>query len=256
MNRIAVGYTRVSTDEQAASGYGLVAQEERIRAYAKAMSIDLAEVVADDGYSGAALDRPGLVALLERIQAGEVATVVIAKLDRLSRSLRNLLNLYADEFEKNGVALVSVAEQFDTSTSSGRLFFQMVGSFAEFERNVITERTSGGRKEKARKGGYSGGKAPVGYRAVRGQKTLSVDPDGARLVRRAFELRDMMPKATLQTLADHLNAEGYKSPQGAVLRPVQVKRILDRRAFYEGQYRYAGIEAEGQHAALLGKAAS
>lgn len=256
MSHTAVGYTRVSTDEQATTGYGLVAQEERIRAYAKAMGMELADVITDDGFSGAYLDRPGLAALLERMRAGEVGTVIIAKLDRLSRSLRNLLNLYADEFEKHGVALVSVAEQFNTSTSSGRLFFQMVGSFAEFERNVITERTSGGRKEKARKGGYSGGKAPVGYRATRGQKTLSVDPEGAKLVLRVFALRDELPQASLQTLADRLNAEGFTSPMGAEMHPVQVKRILDRRPFYAGEYRYAGITAEGQHTALLGKLAS
>lgn len=164
MERMAIGYTRISTDEQIASGYGLDAQAQKKRAYATAIGIDLAEVVVDDAYSRAYLDRPGLTALLDRLRAGEISTVIIAKLDRLSRSLRNLLNLHGDEFAKNSVALVSVTEQFDASTPSGRLFFQMVGLFAEFERNVITERTSDGRKEKARKGCYGGRKAPAGYR--------------------------------------------------------------------------------------------
>lgn len=248
--RAVVGYVRVSTEEQAQTGFGLDVQETRVRAYCEALGRPLAAVVRDDGWSGATLDRPGLQALLGRMRAGEVGCVVIAKLDRLSRSLRNLLNLYAEEFEAAGVALVSVAEQFDTSTASGRLFFQVVGSFAEFERNVITERTSGGRKEKARKGGYAGGRAPLGYTATRGARRLSVDDEGAAAVRRTFDLA--AEGGSRRSIAERLNAEGYRTAEGREFTHVQVGRILARRDVYEGAYRYGDVEAErGEQPAIL-----
>lgn len=248
--RPVVGYLRVSTDEQAQHGFGLDAQESKVRAYCEALGKPLSEIVRDDGYSGGTLDRPGLQALLERIRAGEVGTVVVAKLDRLSRSLADLLMLHRDEFETHGTALVSVAEQFDTSTASGKLFFQIVGGFAEFERNVITERTSGGRKEKARQGGYAGGGAPFGYVAQRGSRVLYLDEQAAEAVRRTFELRDQ--GLTQREIAERLNAEGFRTAEGKEFRNVQVMRILRRRDLYAGAYRYADIEAEqGAQPAIL-----
>lgn len=248
--RAVVGYIRVSTEEQAQSGFGLGVQEERVRAYGQALGLPLTEVIADDGYSGGTLERPGLQGLLERMRSGDVGTVVIAKLDRLSRSLRNLLNLYAEDFETYGVALVSVAEQFDTSSPTGRLFFQIVGSFAEYERNVITDRTSGGRKAKAKTGGYAGGRPAFGYRAARGDHALLVDDDEAATVRRVFELHGQ--GASLRSIARTLNGEERTTAQGAMWTAVQVSRVLQRQALYEGRYTYSGIEAEeGKQDAIL-----
>lgn len=248
--RRAIGYAMVSTEEQGHSGYDLAAQGERIRAYAKALGLPLAEVVTDDGYSGASLDRPGLQALLQSMEAGEVGVVVVAKLDRLSRSLRHLLDLYTDEFEHRGVALVSVAEQFDTSTPAGRLFFQVVGSFAEFDRNLLTRRVSDGRKEKARRGGYAGGGAPLGYRAFRGTGVLVVDEEGAATVRRVFALE--VEGLSRRGIADRLNAEGRTTAEGKAFTHVQVGRILERRAFYAGEYEYAGVAStKGDHEPIL-----
>lgn len=245
-----VGYLRVSSDEQAQHGFGLRAQEAKVRAYCEALGKPLSEIVCDDGWSGGSLDRPGLQVLLERIRAGEVGAVVVAKLDRLSRSLADLLTLHRDVFEQHGAALVSVAEQFDTSTASGKLFFQIVGGFAEFERNVITERTSGGRREKARKGGYAGGGAPFGYAAQRGSHVLYLDERAAEAVRRVFELRD--EGLTQREIAERLNAEGFKTAQGKEFRNVQVMRILRRRDLYEGRYTYAGVEADkGEQPGIL-----
>lgn len=254
VKRAVVGYVRVSTEEQAQDGYGLAAQEAKIRAYAQALGLDLTDVLVDDGYSGGKLDRPGLTALLARIEVGEVGTVIIAKIDRLSRSLRDLLNVYAERFEANGVALVSVAEQFDTSSPAGRLFFQMVGSFAEFERAVITDRLSGGRKQKASKGGFAGGKAPLGYAQQKGSKVLALDEEGAAAVRRVFELE--AEGLSNQAIADRMNAEGYTTAQGKAFHAVQVWRVRQRRDVYEGRYRFAGVEAEhGEHTPILPKAA-
>lgn len=240
--RAVVGYLRVSTEEQAESGFGLQAQEAKVRSYAAALGLPLSEIITDDGYSGGTLDRPALQALLTRMAAGEVGTVVIARLDRLSRSLRNLLNLYGDAFDTHKVALVSVGEQFDTSTASGRLFFQMVGSFAEFERATITERTSGGRKQKATKGGYAGGRPAFGYRAAGAAHGLEIDAGAAETVRHIFELE--AEGVSRRGIAYRLNDEGRKTAQGAMWTAVQVGRVLERRALYEGKYAYADVTTD------------
>jgi len=127
----------------------------------------------------------------------------------------------------------------------------MVAAFAEFEKSLISSRLSAGRKTKARQGGYAGGKAPIGYRAERGDKALQLDEEKVAVVKRVFELRDSMPNASLQKLADTLNAEGLTTTEGKQFYPMQVKRILDRRGLYEGHYRYKDVESDGQHPAIL-----
>jgi DNA invertase Pin-like site-specific DNA recombinase len=124
-------------------------------------------------------------------------------------------------------------------------------SFAEFERSLITSRLSSGRKTKARQGGYAGGKAPIGYKAERGGKALTLDEEKASTVKRVFELRDTKPDASLKKLADILNAEGYTTKEGKPFHAMQVKRILDRQAVYEGRYKYSGIEAVGKHPRII-----
>jgi DNA invertase Pin-like site-specific DNA recombinase len=127
----------------------------------------------------------------------------------------------------------------------------MVAAFAEFERSLITTRLSSGRKTKARQGGYAGGKAPIGYKETRGTKALVVDEEKVATVRRVFELRDANPETSLKALADMLNSEDHTTKTGKLFHAMQVKRILDRRAVYEGQYKYANVEAEGRHEPIL-----
>jgi len=129
-------------------------------------------------------------------------------------------------------------------------------SFAEFERSLITSRLSSGRKTKARQGGYAGGMTPIGYRAERGDKTLILDDEKATTVKRVFELKAIMPDASLEKIAGILNAQGHTTKEGKPFYPMQVKRILDRKAFYEGIYRYSGVEAEGQHKAIIARSTS
>jgi site-specific DNA recombinase len=115
-------YLRVSSDGQADMGFGLDLQRERITAYAKALGFEIADDcwIVDDGYTGTNLDRPGLQSLLGLVASGKVRKVVVYKIDRLSRSQRRLLEVIEDHLDKNGVAFVSVMEQFDTSTPFGR----------------------------------------------------------------------------------------------------------------------------------------
>ena len=130
----------------------------------------------------------------------------------------------------------------------------MLSVFAQLERDTITERLSSGRKQKAKSGGYSGGNPAIGYTAERGEKKMSSDTQKAAAVRRVFELYDING-LTLQAIADILNAEGHTTKQDALFTPTQVHRILKRRNLYEGVYRYSGVEAAGQHEAIISNVA-
>ncbi len=118
--RPAIGYARVSTDEQAREGVSLEVQQQRIRAYALAKDLELMDVLTDDGISGKTLERPALREVLQRCERGEVGHVVVVKLDRLTRRTRDLVALVDDLFLARHIELHSVSESLDTSTPHGR----------------------------------------------------------------------------------------------------------------------------------------
>ena len=125
----AVGYVRVSTEEQAREGLSLAAQESRIKAYCEAKGWELVRVYRDEGYSGKDLRRPGIQALIRDLKADGIDVVVVLKLDRLTRSVRDLGALIEDLF--GGVALASVEESLDSSTANGRMVINLLGTVAE-----------------------------------------------------------------------------------------------------------------------------
>jgi hypothetical protein len=141
----AIGYVRVSTDEQAADGVSLAAQEHKIRMYAELYGIELVEVVVDAGQSAKTLDRPGLRRVLDLLRQRKVEGVIVAKLDRLTRSVADL-NTLIDTFfcERAGRQLWSVADSIDTRTAAGRLVLNILGSVGQWERETIAERTRRG----------------------------------------------------------------------------------------------------------------
>jgi len=249
----ALGYVRVSTENQIGpDSFGLETQRDAIMKYCDSNGLELIEIYEDPAFSGSLqpLERPGLHALLEALKAGDIKEVIVTRLDRLARD--TMLSLWLmKEIKKLGADLVSIAEPGRWEDPTQKLLLTMVAAFAEFEKSLITSRLSGGRKTKARQGGYAGGKAPIGYRSERGDKALILDKEKAGTVKRVFELRNMRPDASLKKLADTLNAEGHTTKEGKPFYPMQVKRIFDRRAFYEGIYRYSGVIAEGQHDAIL-----
>jgi site-specific DNA recombinase len=157
--------------------------------------------------------------------------------------------LIEDVFLRQNIELVSISESLDTSSPTGRAMIGMLSVFAQLERDTITERLSGGRKQKAKTGGYAGGNAAIGYSSQRGKKALTPDPRKAEAVRRVFALKG--EGLNLQQIADRLNADGHTTKQGTKFRPTQVMRILKRRELYEGRYTYSGITADGQHRAIL-----
>src|SRR6202051_1949865 len=111
-----VGYVRVSTDKQAERGISLEAQAEKIRAMALVQGAELGEIIIESGESAKSLNRPGMTKLLAQVDAGQVRAVIVAKLDRLTRSVKDLCELL-ELFERRGVALISVAESLDTGSA-------------------------------------------------------------------------------------------------------------------------------------------
>jgi site-specific DNA recombinase len=136
----AIGDVRVSTDRHAEQGVSLEAQEAKIRAMATVQGADLLDVIVDGGESAKSLNRPGLQRLLDLINAGKVESVIVAKLDRLTRSVKDLCGLL-ELFEKRKVARVSVAESLDTGSAAGRLVITIMAAVSQWEREAIGERT-------------------------------------------------------------------------------------------------------------------
>ncbi len=136
----AIGYVRVSTDKQADHGVSLEAQEAKIRAMAVVQGVEIDELIVDGGESAKNLDRPGMERLLALVDGRKVQTVIIAKLDRLTRSVKDLAVLL-ERFQRRGVSLVSVAESLDTGSAAGRLVINIMTAVSQWEREAIGERT-------------------------------------------------------------------------------------------------------------------
>lgn len=247
----AAAYIRVSTEGQTGEDtFGMAAQEEAVKSYAAAKGIDIIAWYQDEGISGATLDRPGLQQILTDSADRRFNILLVAKMDRIARDL--FVALFVEkELLLNNIEIISVSEPISGRDPMNTAFRQMMGVFAELEKSMIAARMTGGRKQKARGGGYAGGGAAIGYKAIRGGKALQVDQDKVLTVKRVFELRAERPTWTLQQLADRLNKEGHTTAQGKAFQPVQVKRILDREGLYSGIYSYSGIRAEGQHEAII-----
>jgi DNA invertase Pin-like site-specific DNA recombinase len=183
----AVGYVRVSTEEQAKEGLSIEAQEERIRALAKAKGWVLLNIIKDPGFSGKNLNRPGIGALIELCQQGATNVVIVFKVDRLTRKQKDLWHLLEEVFDANQVGFVSVTEAFDTTTAAGKAFLGMLGVFAQLERDLVSERTREALNQKKSKGEWIGRK-PTGFRMNDGGK-LEEDHDVSKLIARAKRLR-------------------------------------------------------------------
>lgn len=134
----AIGYCRVSTEEQAIEGISLRAQADTIRAYCKLNDLELIEIIKDSGFSGKDLNRPGIQKIIKLIKDKSTQAVVVYKLDRLSRRVIDTLSLI-EIFEKNKIALHSFHEKIDTDSAMGRFFLNITASFAQMERDTISE---------------------------------------------------------------------------------------------------------------------
>ena len=181
-------YTRKSTEEGLDQDFNtLDAQREAAEAFILSQRregwIAMPQLYDDGGFTGANMDRPALAMLLKAVEAGEVDCVVVYKVDRLSRSLLDFTRMLS-VFEKHQVSFVAVTQQFNTSTSLGRLTLNILLSFAQFERELISERTRDKMSAARRKGKWVGGCPVLGY---------DVDPGGGRLVVNEEEAEQVRP---------------------------------------------------------------
>lgn len=242
--KTVIGYARTSTEEQEKHGSGLEVQKEAIRNYCAAMDWELVEIVEEPAESGSSMEkRKHLQSILARVGNGEFEAIVAAKLDRIARNLKELLILHDDKLEPKGCGLVSIKDQFDTSTAQGRLFFQIIGGFAEFERSLIAERMMDGIDSKARRGQHASGSIPTGYKKtiVDGKKQIMVDEDESQIIELIFHLRDQ-EKMSFYKIADHLNEKGYKPK-----RSKTGKWINTTVQYIYGNPKYKGVYTFNRH---------
>lgn len=219
-----LGYARVSTEEQAKEGLSLSFQKRKIREYCKFREIRLVQILEDPGYSGKNSNRPALQEMLARIPNPDIQGVVVYKLDRLSRSTRDLLGMVDDVFQKNNAEFYSVTEQIDTTTALGKFFLTIMGALAQMERDLISERTSAGMEETRRKGTYLGS-VPLGFQRNK-QGSLMQNKKEQQLVALIRSLRE--DGHSLRAIAAILDQQGYPTKKGGHWHPYTVKLILDR----------------------------
>lgn len=220
----AVAYLRVSTDKQADRGVSLDAQREKVIAYAALYDLELVEVVVDAGVSASSLDRPGLNRALEMLRRKVANALVVVKLDRLTRSVRDLGDLVERVFADGRSALLSVSEQVDTRTAAGRLVLNVLGSVSQWEREAIGERTSAAMRYKAAAGEFIGGGTPYGYRLADDGTRLIPFPDEQRVVTEAKRLRAL--GLSLREVADRLRRRGMRSRSGRPFVHTQIRRMV------------------------------
>ena len=218
-------YIRVSTDEQAEKGTSLASQEERIREYCARQGIPVAGVYMDDGYSGATMDRPGLQRLLHDAHEGVFNLALVYKLDRLSRNLKDAINLVLGELESCGVGFQSVTEPFQTLEPAGKMMFANLASFADYEREQIRERCYRGRLMRNREGKFTGGRLPYGIGWDKEKKAFFIVEKEARIYRRIFEMFVKEGKSTGQ-IVSQLTADGAITRDGVPISADHVRLLL------------------------------
>lgn len=226
--RPVVAYLRVSSQEQAEEGLSLETQSHRLRMYAKLNDYNLVAVETDAGRSGGRMDRPALERVLERVETGGATAILVVKLDRLTRSLRDLLWLL-DKLDQWDAGVISLGETFDTQTAAGRAMVQMIGVFAEWELATTRERTAHVRARKQENGEHVGGKAPIGYRVAKNEKGVSIlvpDDRERQAMKMARELRQRMG-CSLQGVADAFNEEGLQRRNGRPWTRQAVARLVE-----------------------------
>lgn len=219
----AVGYIRVSTQEQATGGVSLAAQRAKLEAWAAANDGGLVALHVDAGLSGGRADnRPGLQAALGQACKFKAALVVYS-LSRLARSTRDALAI-SERLDKAGADLVSLSEKIDTTTAAGKMVFRMLAVLAEFERDQISERTTMAMRHKLAAGEFCGGAAPYGWRVADDGATLVPHADEQAVICAAQELR--AAGLTLRAVGALLGVRGVTQRNGRPWHAENVRRLL------------------------------
>lgn len=210
-----VAYVRVSTTTQAEEGVSLVVQEEKLRHYALAADLNIVELAQDAGLSAKTLERPGLQRALALLKEGAAEGLLILKLDRLTRSVRDLGELVETYFGSSGWALLSVGDSIDTRSAGGRLVLNVLASVAQWEREIIGERTREALAHLKRQGQRLG--APC----------LGETDTEQRAVQRILDLRTQ--GLSFRAVASQLEAEGYPTKKGGKWASETVRKVCLRQ---------------------------
>lgn len=254
------GYIRVSTQNQVREGYSLSYQREEIKRYCKENKLDLIGIYEDAGISGAKVDEAGLIVerqglqqLLFDIKVQPVQSVVVLNTSRIWRSdmVKVLIHRELKKYDIDIKSIEQPTYSIYAHDPNDFLVNGMLELLDQYQRLEIGLKLGRGRNKKAKNGGYAGGGVAFGYKAKRGKKKIEVDENQAKAVQRIFEIKEIHCTWSLSKIAETLNEEGYKTARNKDFTKVQVKRILDRKAFYSGTYRYGDIEAKGKHKAII-----
>ena len=258
-------YTRVSTDEQTRRDYNsLESQLDICRAYIRMQEHEgWVEVrhYEDGGYSAKDLKRPAMQELLFDMKQGLIDCIVVYRIDRLTRSLRDFVEVW-DLLEKYDVNFVSTSQNFDTTNAMGRLFLNVLLSFASYERELTSERVKDKALARAQKGLWNGGWVPLGYQQDLEKKSLVIDPDESVIIKKLFKAAKKLKSPAM--VADELNKEGYttklrtikrrsgelKKVGGKLIIGAYVSRVV-MNPIYAGMIRSNDEKFEGQHPAII-----
>lgn len=216
----AIGYVRVSTRNQADNGISLENQKERIKKYCEFYNLELIEILEDHKSGKSLKGRVSAQEIIARIEKKEFDCLVIYKLDRLGRSVIDLVGL-TELMTKYGVDLHSLEEKIDTSTALGRFFFVTLASLAQLERDLISERTKSALNTKRANGGKGCYNAPYGKMA-KGDRWID-DPQEQKVIRIVKELKAQGVKPRF--IAEHLNVNGFRSRKGGLYTSLLVRKL-------------------------------
>jgi site-specific DNA recombinase len=228
-------YVRVSTEEQADEGFSINGQIKTLEDYCERNRYEVVKVYKDEGLSGKSMNRPALRELLKDCKSNLFDMVMVWKISRLARKQVDFLNII-DLLEKNNVTFFSYSENIDASTPTGKAMLQMMGSFAELERNITVENVKMGMTQRAKEGKWNGG-SMLGYTSK--NKQLVIVESEAKIVRRIFDL--YINGKGYKSIANQLNHEGYKTKHNAGFSTNSVRTILTNPA-YAGFIRFNQVE--------------
>ena len=250
-------YVRVSTVNQAEDGESLDEQVHTLQSYCAYRKWQQTTVYREEGFSGKDLKRPAFQQMLADIQKGKINTVIVKKVDRLSRSIIDFENVYKS-FQDKGVDLISTQENFDTSTAIGRSVIRIVLIFAQLEREQTSERTIDVMAHRAKQGLFNGGYPRLGYDIDYENKCLVPNGNEIPVVNEIFTT--YLRLGSLSATAMELNERGYRlktwttqagrTRGGERFQKTNVSRILNDPV-YVGKVRYKAGVYEGQHKAII-----
>lgn len=232
MPKIQALYSRVSTDMQRDKGLSVPRQMEWLEEEAKKHGFTQFKHFSDNGYSAATPNRPAYKDLLSDIENELIDAVVVYKFDRLARNVQDLLS-FVDLLNKHGVKFISISENLDTTSPTGRLILTVLGSLAEWERSITVERVKDVMYDKANKGHFCGGQPAYGYNVK--DKHLVINEAEAKIVKKIFERFEEF--LSFRKVVIWLNDKGYLTKRGQSWPTATVKRILSNHV-YKGYYTY------------------